>query len=130
MSGIGYLDDNRPISPPTDKEATISAVANTLKQTLLDFRCDPWTFPKLTKCGLFAPANGAAFLTFWLFVNGSLTELGAFTSRNSAPDDDTFLPYPLIIPRFARVQLQVDNTDPANAYSVTGRVVVQYFDHW
>lgn len=129
MGQFAYVDGNAPISSPADLEMTISALANTLQQTILDFRLDPNPFPKLVKIGLFAPVNGASFLTFWPLVNGQITQYGGITSRGSAPDDDVYLPFALNLPRFARVQLLVDNTD-SNPYTVTGRMVVNYYDHW
>jgi hypothetical protein len=130
MGMFAYLDENIPVSPPADQEATMSALANTLKQTVLDFRLDPHAYPKLVKIGLFAPSSGSSFLTFWPLINGQLTSYGAIQSRNSAPDDDNYLPFAINVPRFARVQLLVDNTDPSNAYSVTGRMVLNYYEHW
>lgn len=130
MGAFTYVDDNRPISPPEDKEASITALANTLQQSILDFRLDPHPYPKLMKIGLFAPSSGSSFITFYPLINGLITSYGAIQSRNSAPDDDNYLPFPLIIPRYARVQLLVDNTDPSNTYVVTGRMVVNYYERW
>lgn len=78
--------------------------------------------------------GGSAYATFHLLLDGSRIisqqgkSYGAFPNQLGDPSQDTYLPVRIPIGQSQLIQVTADNSDPANNYDFTIRVLIEYED--